>query len=218
MDWQGYLPLNYFNVQKKAAYILVGLVVWAAVLKSGVHATLAGFAIAWFIPLKHDKSLPQSMLEEIEHSLHPWVTFFILPLFAFVNAGVNLLNATMETLVNSVTLGIAFGLFVGKQLGIFCACWLAIKLRFAKLPENTTWSQLYAVSLLCGVGFTMSLFIGTLAFEREGLMFQESVKVGVLMGSVLSALFGALIISKIKIKQSEKAESVEHAKLSVQNH
>ncbi|TQV84329.1 Na+/H+ antiporter NhaA [Aliikangiella coralliicola] len=213
----GLAGLNYFNVQKKAAYILLGLIVWAAVLKSGVHATLAGFAIAWFIPLKREQSQQPSMLEDIEHSLHPWVTFFILPFFAFANAGVNLLNATIETLTNSVTLGIAFGLFVGKQFGIFLACWLAIKLRLAKLPENTSWIQLYAVSLLCGVGFTMSLFIGTLAYEQEGLIFLESVKVGVLIGSVLSALFGAIIISRIKVKKSLQNESTAHANVPAQN-
>lgn len=195
------LLLNIFNVQIKAAYILIGLIVWAAVLKSGVHATLAGFAVAWFIPFKTQMNTKESMLESIEHSLHPWVTFFILPVFAFANAGVSLLNASVDSLFNSVSLGIALGLFVGKQVGIFGACWLVVALRMAKLPEGTTWSQLYGVCMLCGIGFTMSLFIGTLAFEHTGLFLQESVKVGVLMGSILSAFAGALVISKVKVKQ-----------------
>ena len=195
------LLLNIFNVQIKAAYILIGLIVWAAVLKSGVHATLAGFAVAWFIPFKTQMNTKESMLESIEHSLHPWVTFFILPVFAFANAGVSLLNASVDSLFNSVSLGIALGLFVGKQVGIFGACWLVVALGMAKLPEGTTWSQLYGVCMLCGIGFTMSLFIGTLAFEHTGLFLQESVKVGVLMGSILSAFAGALVISKVKVKQ-----------------
>lgn len=192
---------NVFNVQTKAAYILVALIVWAAVLKSGVHATLAGFAVAWFIPLKtKPEGQNHSMLESIEHGLHPWTTFFILPLFAFANAGVNLVGATMDTVLNTVTLGIALGLFVGKQVGIFGACWLAIKLGITKLPAKTTWTQLYGVSLLCGIGFTMSLFIGTLAFEAEGMYLQDSVKVGVLLGSLLSATLGAFVISRAEAK------------------
>ena len=193
----GLFTLNYFNIQIKAAYILIGLVVWAAVLKSGVHATLAGFAVAWFIPLKSKMDSGESMLESIEHSLHPWVTIFILPVFAFANAGVSLLGATMDSFFNSVSLGIALGLFVGKQIGIFSVCWLVVKSGLAKLPRDTTWAQLYGVCLLCGIGFTMSLFIGTLAFEHNGFFLQESVKVGVLMGSILSAIFGALVISNV---------------------
>jgi len=190
--------LNMFNVQARAAYLLIGLVVWAAVLKSGVHATLAGFLIAWFIPMSKPDGRQESMLESIEHSLHPWTAFFILPLFAFANAGVNFIHATVDSIFNSVTLGIALGLFVGKQVGIFGACWMAVKLRLATLPEGTNWTQLYGVSLLCGIGFTMSLFIGTLAFEHQGMHLQESVKVGVLLGSFMSAILGAFIISKAK--------------------
>jgi len=192
----GLFFLNYFNLQVKAAYVLIGIIVWAAVLKSGVHATLAGFVVAWFIPLTTKQGEKESMLEGIEHSLHPWVTFFILPVFAFANAGVNLTSATMESVFNPVTIGIALGLFVGKQIGIFGSCWLAVQCRLAKLPEGTNWAQLYGVSLLCGIGFTMSLFIGTLAFEHNGLFLQENVKVGVLMGSFLSALAGAIVISR----------------------
>ena len=198
--------LNYFNVQKRAAYIIFGLVVWAAVLKSGVHATLAGFAVAWFIPLNKPKNESHSMLENIEHSLHPWTTYLILPLFAFANAGVNLVGADSSALFNTVTLGIALGLFLGKQVGIFGACWLAIKLKIANLPENTNWLQLYGVSLLCGVGFTMSLFIGTLAFEQQGSHLQDSVKVGVLFGSILSAAVGAFVISRARQPSDERSK------------
>jgi Na+:H+ antiporter, NhaA family len=209
----GLFLLNYFNLQIKAAYVLIGLVVWAAVLKSGVHATLAGFAVAWFIPLLNKKGNEQeSMLESIEHSLHPWVTFFILPVFAFANAGVNLTGASIETLLNPVTIGIALGLFVGKQVGIFGACWLAIQLRITRLPEGTNWAQLYGVSLLCGIGFTMSLFIGTLAFEHNGLFLQESVKVGVLLGSFFSAGLGAWVISRVNKSyknDSDKDDSIK---------
>ena len=212
----GLFALNFFNVQIKAAYILIGLIVWAAVLKSGVHATLAGFAVAWFIPFKTKMTNKETMLASIEHSLHPWVTFFILPVFAFANAGVSLLNASFDSLFNSVSLGIALGLFFGKQIGIFAACWLVVALRLAKLPKDVTWPQLYGVCILCGIGFTMSLFIGTLAFEHNGLFLQESVKIGVLMGSILSAVIGALLISKVKVKAKSKSSEkyIEQASAS----
>lgn len=186
--------LNRKKVRYQAAYILVGGVVWAAVLKSGVHATLAGFALAWFIPLKVKNADGHQMLPHLEHALHPWVSFLVLPIFAFANAGVKVLGATTEDLLNPITLGIAAGLFLGKQIGIFGTCWLVIKLGWAKLPKDANWAQLYGVSLLCGIGFTMSLFIGTLAFADQGLDYQLSVKVGVLMGSLLSAVVGATVL------------------------
>ncbi len=194
--------LNRFNVRYQAAYILIGMVVWAAVLKSGVHATLAGFALAWFIPLKVKNADGHPMLPHMEHALHPWVSFLVLPLFAFANAGVQILDATYQDLFNPITLGIAAGLFVGKQVGIFGACWLAIKLGLAKLPKNATWGQLYGVCMLCGIGFTMSLFIGTLAFADQGLDYQLSVKVGVMMGSLLSAVLGASVLVATKPRKS----------------
>ncbi len=202
--------LNNFKVNLKAPYILVGFVVWAAVLKSGVHATLAGFAIAWFIPMSKPKGAKESMLEQIEHGLHPWVTFFILPLFAFVNAGVHLLGASVDAIFNTVTIGIALGLFVGKQLGIFGACWITIKLGFAKLPKGTNWTQLYAVSILCGIGFTMSLFIGSLAFEGLSAQLQNSVKIGVLLGSLASATLASVLITRLT-KQTEKQQNKNQA-------
>lgn len=195
--------LNRFSVKSIAAYLLVGTVVWAAVLKSGVHATLAGFAIAWFIPLRDCENTEESMLIRLEHMLHPWVSFFILPVFAFANAGVVLIGTGVEQIFNPIVMGIMAGLFVGKQLGIFAACWLAVKVGFASLPQGVTWKQMYGVCILCGIGFTMSLFIGTLAFENMSEDYLNSVKVGVLAGSLLSALFGGWLISRSAENGSE---------------
>lgn len=205
----GLLIANRSKVQQQSVYIVLGTVVWAAVLKSGVHATLAGFAVAWFIPLTVKKANGHSMLSEMEHGLHAWVMFLILPLFAFANAGVSLLNISMPDVLNPVTMGITMGLFVGKQVGIFGACWLAVKLGFAKLPAGSNWLQLYAVSLLCGIGFTMSLFVGTLAFEQQGVAYLNSVKIGVLAGSFLSALFGSFFIIKSQSSKKKKEQSYE---------
>jgi NhaA family Na+:H+ antiporter len=190
--------LNYLNVRRQAAYLLMGLVIWIAVLKSGVHATLAGFAIALFIPLSLKNEDGHPMLPHLEHTLHPWVAFLILPLFAFANAGVNLEGVNWDALSNSVTLGIALGLIIGKQLGIFAVCALVIKLGWAKLPEGASWLQFYAVSILCGIGFTMSLFIGTLAFEGLPAEYLTQVKLGVLLGSFISAILAAGILMMAK--------------------
>ena len=205
----GLLTLFAFNrlsVRSQAAYIIIGTVVWIAVLKSGVHATLAGFAIAWFIPLKLKNKSGQEMLPHLEHSLHPWVSFVILPLFAFANAGISLAGVSLDALLNPVPLGIAAGLFVGKQVGIFGACWLAIKLGLAKLPEGATWMQFYAVTILCGIGFTMSLFIGSLAFEAQDAAYMIDVKLGVLVGSLLSAVAGSILISWSQQATNPKGE------------
>ena len=197
--------LNRFNVAKPAAYLVVGVVVWAAVLKSGVHATLAGFAIAWFIPFKptFDSSTQNSssMLLKLEEGLHTWVAFLMLPVFAFANAGVRFIDA--DVILMPVVIGIIAGLFVGKQLGIFGACWLAVKLGVAKLPAGVTWLQVYAVSILCGIGFTMSLFVGSLAFEGYSSEYLDSVKIGVLSASLLSACLGAVFISMARKKQEQ---------------
>ena len=186
---------NYFSVRSFTGYLLLGIFVWATVLKSGVHATLAGFLVAWFIPLSVKNEKNESMLESTEHSLQPWVAFLVLPLFAFANAGVNLSGLKLYDFIDPVTLGIALGLFVGKQIGVFGVSWLIVKLGWAKLPEGANWLQFYGVSLLCGIGFTMSLFIGSLAFEGADPTVLNQVKVGVLLGSLLSAITGALIIS-----------------------
>jgi len=186
--------LNRMEVRYQAAYILVGVIVWAAVLKSGVHATLAGFALALFIPLKVQNEDGNPMLLNLEHSVQPWVAFAILPLFAFANAGINLAGITFDDLLHPVTLGVIAGLFIGKQVGIFGACWLAIKLGFAQLPKGANWLQLYGVSVLCGIGFTMSLFIGSLAFENSTTTYFNQVKLGVLISSLLAAVWGGWMI------------------------
>lgn len=191
----GLFILNRAGVRSQGLYILIGVVIWAAVLKSGVHATLAGFAVAWFIPLHGKNRSGHAMLPHLEHKLHPWVAFLILPIFAFANAGVQVIGATGDLII-PVVIGVMIGLFVGKQIGIFGACWLAVKSGLAKLPEGVTWGQLYGASILCGIGFTMSLFIGSLAFETADPIYLDSVKVGVLAGSILSAILGGIVISR----------------------
>ena len=188
------LLFNRMNVTRTGFYLLVGIVVWAAVLKSGVHATLAGFAVAMLIPTTAKNEYGHAILEELEHNLQPWVAYFILPFFAFANAGVSFAGLGADDFFNPITLGIAAGLFIGKQVGIFGACWLAVKAGLAKLPEDSNWQQLYGVSLLCGIGFTMSLFIGSLAFEGFDSSYLNSVKIGVIAGSLLSASLGCYVL------------------------
>lgn len=189
------IALNFFGVTKKAAYFIVGTILWVSVLKSGVHATLAGVALALTIPLngKDENKQAVSPLKDIEHNLHFWVAFMILPLFAFVNAGVNIGNISLHQMSGSVPIGIMLGLFVGKQLGVFGFSWLAIKFKLASLPSGSNWRQLYGVSVLTGIGFTMSLFIVSLAFESDSL-FQHTDKLAILIGSLLSGVIGYLIL------------------------
>ncbi|MBI1238982.1 MAG: Na+/H+ antiporter NhaA [Alphaproteobacteria bacterium] len=183
--------LNLRGVTAIVPYILIGVVMWVAVLKSGVHATLAGVVIALFIPLRPKDSEGESPLTRLEHDLHPAVTFAILPLFGFANSGVSLAGLTFERLLEPIPLGIALGLFVGKQIGIFVATAIPIFLRLAPMPEAATWRHLYGAAALCGIGFTMSLFIGSLAFDAPEDV--ASVRLGVLGGSLLSGLWGAAI-------------------------
>jgi len=195
--------MNRLHVVKKAAYFMVGFVLWVSVLKSGVHATLAGVALAFTIPLNgtdHEGN-KISPLKEIEHGLHFWVAFMILPLFAFVNAGVNITSISLAQMAAPVPLGIMLGLFVGKQLGVFGFSFLAIKLKLAKLPTGSNWPQLYGVSLLTGIGFTMSLFIVTLAFVDDTL-FNSTDKLAILLGSLASGVVGYLVL-----KSAAKSES-----------
>lgn len=174
-----------------AVYLIIGLVLWFFILKSGLHATLAGVALAFFIPNVKD-SQGHSPLHRLEEALHPWVAFGILPIFAFANAGVSFEGMTLNVLWETVPLGIVLGLFVGKQIGVFGFTWLMVKLGLAKLPDRATWMTIYGVSILCGVGFTMSLFIGSLAFTDPEYMNQ--VRLGVLLGSFVSAIVGYLIL------------------------
>jgi NhaA family Na+:H+ antiporter len=188
--------MNWRGVNTISPYILVGIIMWTAVLKSGVHATLAGVALATFIPMRDSTDNTHSPLRELEHDLHSVVAFGVLPLFAFVNAGISLAGVSFSDLLHSVSLGIAAGLFVGKQVGIFFLCFLAIKMGIARLPEGASWGSLYGVSILCGVGFTMSLFVGSLAFENVILdpkaIFDE--RLGIIVGSLLSGIFGYIIL------------------------
>ncbi|MDA1057836.1 MAG: Na+/H+ antiporter NhaA [Proteobacteria bacterium] len=202
---------NRAGVMRPAVYILIGLVVWASVLKSGVHATLAGFATALFVPLRPGKSggHVESPLEKLEHGLQPWVAFVILPVFAFANAGVSLEGLTFSSLFEPVTLGILLGLFVGKQVGVFGAAWLAIRLGLAKRPEGVSMGVLYGVSILCGIGFTMSLFIGGLAFEGPDMA--RGVRVGVLAASLLAAVFGVVVLRLVTRDPAKNAPSTVEA-------
>jgi NhaA family Na+:H+ antiporter len=187
--------LNLLGVSKKSAYFIVGAVLWVSVLKSGVHATLAGVALAFTIPItgKDENNRIFSPLKEIEHGLHFWVAFLILPLFAFVNAGVNVTDISLDQMSGAVPVGIMLGLFLGKQLGVFGFSWLAIKLKLATLPDESNWMQLYGVSILTGIGFTMSLFIVSLAFTDASL-FQYTDKLAILLGSFASGIVGYLIL------------------------
>lgn len=186
--------LNRRNVVSKSPYILIGIIIWTATLKSGVHATLAGVVLAMFIPLNSKKDPSYSPLKSMEHDLHSVVAFFVLPVFAFANAGINLTGTSSEQLFHDVPVGITLGLFLGKQMGIFGFCWLFIKLKIANMPKGMNWMNLYGVSLLCGIGFTMSLFIGSLAFEESGvnLMFDE--RLGIIIGSLFSGIAGFFVL------------------------
>ena len=190
--------LTWKRVVAISPYIFVGVIMWTAVLKSGVHATLAGVALSAFIPMRDGGDPRHSPLREIEHDLHYVVAFGVLPLFAFVNAGVSFGGVSFSDILHPIPLGIAAGLFVGKQLGVFAFCAIAIKLGFARLPEGAGWGGLYGVSILAGVGFTMSLFIGGLAFENIELnpdvIFDE--RLGIILGSVLSGIVGFLVLHK----------------------
>lgn len=186
--------LNRMNVVRLTPYLLIGLVMWSALLKSGVHATLAGVALAFFIPLRNKADPEHSPLEELEHDLHNTVAFGILPLFAFANAGVSLAGTGLSSLMHPVPLGIGAGLFIGKQLGVMGAVLLAIKMGFAKLPKGTTMLQIYGVSLLCGIGFTMSLFVSGLAFG--GIPENFDPRLGIIIGSVISGVMGYLLLRK----------------------
>ena len=189
--------LNRAGIERLAPYLALGAALWLFVLKSGVHATLAGVALALTVPLRPSPGRPDdpaSPLHILEHALHPWVAFLIVPMFGFANAGVSLAGMSWAALLAPVPLGIAAGLFIGKQLGVYLTTWMAVKLNWADCPEDASLAQVYGVSLLCGIGFTMSLFIGLLAFPTSPEL-QDAVKIGVLSGSVLSAVVGAIVLA-----------------------
>ncbi len=185
--------LNIMNVQKIAPYMVVGLFLWACILKSGVHATLAGVALAMFIPLKDSKNENEDPpLHQLENGLHSWIAYGILPLFAFANAGVSLKGVTLDLFLEPITLGIAVGLFLGKQVGVMGFTYLGQHLNICVLPKDVNWTQYYGMALVTGVGFTMSLFIGTLAFDDPGT--QTAVRLGVLSGSLVSGVLGYIVL------------------------
>jgi Na+:H+ antiporter, NhaA family len=184
--------MNWRRVTNLGPYVVVGLFIWACVLKSGVHATLAGVALGFLIPLNAIDEDGRSPLKVMEHSLHPWVAFGVLPIFAFANAGISFVGITAETFLQPITLGIMLGLFFGKQIGVMTITWLACTLKISRLPDHVTWPQYYGMALLTGIGFTMSLFIGTLAFTDPSLA--TPVRLGVLSGSILSAIAGVIVL------------------------
>jgi Na+:H+ antiporter, NhaA family len=191
------LGLNRFGITRLAPYMLVGIFLWVSVLKSGVHATLAGVALAFAIPIGKDpEAIP---LHWLEHALHGWVSYGILPLFAFANAGVPLTGLTVGTMLNPVPLGVALGLFLGKPFGVMAASFAAVRLGIARLPVGVGWPQFCGMSLLTGIGFTMSLFIGALAFATDA--HQAELRIGVLVGSLLSAIAGYAVLRSVSARQ-----------------
>jgi NhaA family Na+:H+ antiporter len=194
------VALNRLGVMRLAPYLLLGAALWYFTLKSGVHATLAGVALALTIPLTPSPARPDSTtspLHRLEHGLHPWVAFLIIPIFGFANAGVSFTGLGLSTLGQAVPLGIMLGLFLGKQIGVFGFGWLAIRAGLADLPARASWAQFYGIALLCGIGFTMSLFIGLLAFPASEAL-QDQTKIGVLAGSLLSGICGWLLLRLAK--------------------
>ncbi|MDA9743925.1 Na+/H+ antiporter NhaA [Candidatus Pelagibacter sp.] len=186
------LVINKFNIKKFLPYLIVGIFLWDFTHNSGIHATIAGVLLAMTIPhRKKDKDF--SLLIKIEHAISPYVAFGIMPLFAFANAGVSLEGLSFASLLNKVPLGILLGLFVGKQLGVFLFSYVSIKMKIAQMPNNSNWFNFYGVGVLTGIGFTMSLFVGNLAFV-ENMQYMDGVKIGVLTGSLLSTLFGYFLI------------------------
>ena len=186
------LVINKFNVKKFLPYLVIGLFLWDFTHNSGIHATIAGVLLAITIPHRKKKK-DFSLLIKIEHAISPYVAFGIMPLFAFANAGVSLDGLSFSSLLDKVPLGIVLGLFIGKQLGVFVFSYISIKLKIAQMPNNSNWFNFYGVGVLTGIGFTMSLFVGNLAFV-ENMQYMDGVKIGVLTGSLLSTLFGYFLI------------------------
>ena len=186
------LVLNKFSVKIFVPYLIVGLFMWYFTYKSGIHATIAGVLLASTIPHRN-KEKDFSLLVKLEHAISPYVAFLIMPIFAFANAGVSLEGLTFNTLLNPVPLGILLGLFFGKQIGVLLFSYISIKFRLAEMPNNSNWLSIYGVSILTGIGFTMSLFVGNLAFA-DNLQYIDGVKIGVLTGSLLSTVFGYFLL------------------------
>jgi NhaA family Na+:H+ antiporter len=190
--------LNAAGVRSLVPYALAGVVLWVSVLKSGIHATLAGVVLGFLIPLRGPSPAQPGPLKQLEQDLHPVVAYFVLPLFAFANAGVSFAGMSLSSLAERVPLGIALGLIVGKPIGVLLFTWAVVRARLAPMPQGATWSQLVGVGFLCGIGFTMSLFIATLAFEGTGDTYVAPVRLGILGGSLLSALVGYAWLRAVK--------------------
>lgn len=200
--------MNMKNVTKTRWYLIVGFILWVSVLKSGVHATLAGVLIGFAIPLKGEEG-GKSPLESLEHALHPYVNFFILPLFAFANAGISLAGVSLAGLSSTVPMGIALGLLLGKPLGVFAFSWVSVKAGLAKLPEGINFKQIFAVSVLCGIGFTMSIFISSLAFTNVDAAFDTYARLGILIGSTTAAILGYVLLHCFLPKQAAEQVATE---------
>ncbi|QLB19649.1 Na+/H+ antiporter NhaA [Mannheimia granulomatis] len=196
----GLVLLNRFKVTSLCAYLVVGLILWTSVLKSGVHATLAGVIIGFCVPLKGKNG--EQPAEELEHILAPWCSYMILPIFAFANAGVSLLEMGMEQLSSPLPLGIALGLIVGKTVGVFGFSYLAVALRIASLPQGVNFKQIFAIAVLCGIGFTMSMFLASLAFDvsATGERITALARLGILLGSAVSAVLGYILLRMVTNK------------------
>lgn len=194
------IAMNRLGVVKLGPYLIIGLILWVCVLKSGVHATLAGVTLAFCIPLRTKNAEPSPLLG-LEHALHPWVAYGILPLFAFANAGVSLAGVNLESFTHHVPMGIAAGLLVGKTVGVFGLTWLAVKTGLAALPTDANWGQVMGVAILCGIGFTMSLFVGSLAFLPGSSEYAGMDRMGILTGSILAALIGYAVTAMASRKQ-----------------
>lgn len=195
------IGMNRAGVIKLGPYMIIGLILWVCVLKSGVHATLAGVTLAFCIPLRTKNAEP-SPLQTLEHALHPWVAYGILPLFAFANAGLSLSGVTLESFTHDVPMGIAVGLLLGKTIGVFGLTWLAVKIGIAALPQGANWGQVLGVAILCGIGFTMSLFVGSLAFEAGSSEYAGMDRMGILTGSLFAALIGYAVMVMASRKTS----------------
>jgi NhaA family Na+:H+ antiporter len=195
------IGMNRLGVVKLGPYMIIGLILWVCVLKSGVHATLAGVTLAFCIPLRTKNAEPSPLLT-LEHALHPWVAYGILPLFAFANAGLSLSGVTTESFTHDVPMGIAVGLLLGKTVGVFGLTWLAVKIGIAALPQGANWGQVLGVAILCGIGFTMSLFVGSLAFVPGTSEYAGMDRMGILTGSILAALIGYAVTAAASRKNT----------------
>tara|TARA_R110000782_G_scaffold182437_5_gene272655 strand:+ start:3839 stop:5101 length:1263 start_codon:yes stop_codon:yes gene_type:complete len=213
--------LNRAHVKSLPVYLLLFAALWYTVLLSGVHATIAGVLAAMTIPIRKTPGAPDAIdspLHKLENGLHPWSAYLIVPLFGFANAGVDLSDMSMAALLAPLPLGVAAGLFVGKQLGIFASIWLCVKTGFASMPRGATWMQIYGMALLCGIGFTMSLFIGALAFPGQELLIEEA-KIGILLGSLASALVGFLLLRFAPLhRDHDEMEAVQDAEITADGH